>query len=94
MTMHIAHVPAAFFDDHQERGLGEDIHECGRDRRGVVEIQGPTAALCDLLNDAEHYAFGGLDEAPRQIVASAKRMVPAIRKVITDQAYAEWKRSA
>ncbi len=80
MTNKTFKLPRTFWDDHLDRcSEHEGVRREMKVTRTTATVELDCAAFEDLLSDARHYALGGLDEAPRNIVASAKRTLAIIQ---------------
>ncbi len=77
-------LPRLFYIDHRERDLpaGEIIRSIGKNQVEVVLDQD---AFDDLISDAEHYGFGGMDwgidDSAKSLERSAKRVYEILTKI-------------
>ncbi|MGP9791102.1 hypothetical protein [Roseinatronobacter sp. NSM] len=73
-------IPRAFYIDHQERDL--PTPGVVRSTKHHLFVRADDPAIWELLNDAEHYAGGGVDVACCGIglVSSAQATARALKK--------------
>jgi hypothetical protein len=71
-------LPKTFFDDHSERDL--ETPEILRVTQHHYIVDPADPALDELLEDAEHYSFGGFVEGYEYLVSSARATVKAIKQ--------------
>ena len=69
-------VPQRFIDDHDERALPTP-HIVARTKKHYW-IATDDPAFDELVDDAYHYALGGLDAAPVGVVLAARWLIAAI----------------
>jgi hypothetical protein len=72
-------IPKVFFDDHEARDLPTPA--VVRFTTSHYFIASGDPALPELLSDAEHYAFGGIEAGPEYIglISSARATFKALK---------------
>lgn len=84
-------VPATFYDDHVERLGSEPSVDCGKEfgrKANRVSLGISRAGLAELYSDALYYAQD-VEQAPENIIASARRTVAKIAAVFPEVAAAK-----